>query len=96
MARAFAKKFYDSKAWKDVRQIVFEEAHGVCSKCGEAGEEVHHKTWLTPSNINDLEIALGLDNLICLCKTCHINIHRKQTTTKEGLMFDSNGQLIQR
>lgn len=96
MARDFAKKFYKSKAWKAVRELVFNEAHGICEKCGELGEEVHHKIWLTPNNINDYDITLGRDNLQLLCKNCHINTHRHKTSTKEGLMFDSNGQLIQK
>lgn len=95
MAREFAKKFYKSKAWKDIRSIVFREANGICQRCGEPGEEVHHIIWLTPDNINDMDITLGLDNLILLCKDCHVNIHRPKVTTREGLMFDENGDLIQ-
>lgn len=94
MARDFAKKFYKSKAWKQIRELVFNEANGICEKCGEIGEEVHHIIWLTPININDYDIALGRDNLQLLCKNCHINIHRQKTSTKDGLMFDENGQLI--
>lgn len=95
MAREFARKFYDSKAWKDVRALVFNEANGICEKCGEPGEEVHHLIWLTPYNINDYDIALGRDNLILLCKTCHINIHRPKEITRKDLMFDEEGNLIQ-
>ena len=104
MAREFAKDFYDSKEWRGtkknnykdgVRQIVIDEANGICQQCGEPGEEVHHKIWLTHENINDVNITLGLDNLILLCKDCHRNIHRPKVTTREGLRFDENGDLIQ-
>ncbi len=94
MAREFAKKFYKSKAWKDIRELVFNEANGICEKCGEPGEEVHHKIWLSHNNINDIEITLGRDNLILLCKNCHINIHRKVSSTKDEYKFNENGELV--
>lgn len=104
MARDFAKKFYESKEWRGtkkneykdgVRYLAYERANGICEKCEEPGEEVHHIIWLTPENINDYEITLGLDNLILLCKDCHIDIHRPKTVTANNLMFDKNGDLIE-
>ncbi|MDB2049600.1 HNH endonuclease signature motif containing protein [Clostridium perfringens] len=79
-----------------MRWLVFDLFDGICKECGEPGEEVHHIIWLTPSNINDVSITLGLDNLVLLCRDCHMNIHRPRAkATKEGLMFDAEGNLIQ-
>lgn len=94
MAREFAKRFYKSKAWKEIRSIVFIEANGVCQRCGEPGEEVHHIIWLTPNNIDDVDITLGLDNLILLCKDCHRGIHAGRSSTKKEYRFNENGELI--
>ena len=105
MAREFAKKFYHSKEWKRIRDIAFERDKGLCQKCliekGEhvPGEEVHHIIWLRPSNINDPNITLNLDNLITLCKDCHINLHKNSThrrkthTVMNGTYIDEQGQI---
>lgn len=94
MAREFARKFYKSKEWKNTRKYIFNKYHGLCVECGKPGEEVHHIEWLTPSNINNLDIALGEDNLILLCRNCHISKHRKKEVTQQGLAFDESGELI--
>lgn len=98
MAREFAKKFYKSKAWKQCRDTVFKRDFGLCVRCGEAGEEVHHLIWLTPNNINDTNITLKQDNLITLCRDCHNKEHsRNQYTSKcinDGLMFDEDGNVV--
>lgn len=55
----------------------------LCERCWARGlivpaEEVHHKIHLTPENINDPKIALNWNNLIALCKKCHIEEHTKK------------------
>lgn len=94
MAREFARKFYKSKEWKNTRKYIFNKYHGLCVECGKPGEEVHHIIWLTPKNINNLDIALGETNLILLCRDCHMKKHRKKEVTKDGLVFNENGELI--
>ena len=64
MAREFAKSFYNSAAWKKCRlaYIAYRKRvdGGMCESCHEvAGYIVHHKTELTPENINNPDIALG-------------------------------------
>lgn len=105
MAREFAKKFYHSKEWKKVRELAWQRDNGLCQKClkekniMKPGEEVHHMIWLKPSNINDPFITLNLNNLILLCKDCHINIHkvkeRKEKTLmiNNGMYINENGEL---
>lgn len=95
MAREFSRSFYKSKAWKKCREYIYNKYHGLCVECGKPGEEVHHITWLSPDNINDVSITLGEDNLILLCRNCHMNKHRKIEVTKSGLTFNENGELIQ-
>ncbi|MCL6884717.1 HNH endonuclease [Clostridioides difficile] len=95
MAREFSQSFYNSKAWKDCRQVIVKKYLGLCAECGKLGEEVHHIKHLTPSNINDADIALGEENLILLCKDCHSKKHKsKKEITRAGLKFNENGELI--
>lgn len=95
MAREFSRNFYKSKAWKKCREYIYNKYHGLCVECGKPGEEVHHIIWLSPDNMNDTSITLGEDNLILLCRDCHMNKHRKKEVTKTGLIFNDDGELIQ-
>ena len=94
MAREFSRSFYKSKAWKETREYIFNKYHGLCIECGQPGEEVHHIIWLSPNNINNTDITLGENNLILLCRDCHIAKHRKKEVTKDGLVFNENGELV--
>lgn len=78
-----------------MREYIFNKYFGLCAQCGAPGEEVHHIEWLNSSNIYDYDIALGEDNLVLLCRTCHINKHRPKEITSKELGFDENGDLIQ-
>lgn len=95
MAREFAKAFYKSKAWRTCREGYIKSVYGLCERCGQPGDEVHHKIRLTPSNINDPNVALNWDNLELLCMSCHSKEHMgNDSATKEGLAFDKDGNLI--
>lgn len=95
MAKDWAKKFYDSKVWKDTRDSIMAEYFGICQRCKEqAAEIVHHIIWLNPNNINNPEITLGRDNLIPVCRECHAIIHERKSATVEGLMFDKEGNIV--
>lgn len=103
MAKAFAKRIYNSKAWKDCREAYYQSQHGICERCGAPGDEVHHKRSLTPVNINDPEIVYGWSNLELLCRACHIEAHEKKKNLRRPIrecevryMFDANGNLIPR
>lgn len=81
MHQQFANEFYSSAAWKRCRRELAKARGGMCERCYKKGLvvvgtkehplEAHHKTPLTPENINDPAIALNLDNLELLCKSCH-------------------------
>lgn len=67
----------------------------ICERCGNTAVIVHHKTYITPNNINDPNITLNWDNLEALCATCHQHEHFINTqVTAEGLAFDSSGNLV--
>ena len=105
MAQAWARPFYNSKAWRKCRATYI--AHritidgGLCERCSKKGltrlgKEVHHKIYLTLENIKDPNISLSFDNLEYLCETCHSHEHvGEATATREGLMFDENGELAE-
>ncbi|WP_367270378.1 HNH endonuclease [uncultured Olegusella sp.] len=103
LSRRFAKRFYRSKAWDVARAAVIERQHGLCADCLANGElvpiaEVHHIQPLTPKNITDPNITISLDNLVGLCRDCHIERHKHIGTykgspahTKTRVWFDENG-----
>lgn len=92
----FARKFYLSKAWRETRDYIFKRDMGLCVRCGKPGAIVHHKTHLTPQNIDNPSITLSEDNLELLCRECHAIAHMAQPTTASGLMFDDEGNLVER
>ncbi|MDD3122650.1 MAG: AAA family ATPase [Candidatus Izemoplasmatales bacterium] len=111
MAREFAKSFYRTEAWIKARKFAFDRDYGLCQQCLEKGitdsdgelipgEEVHHKIFLRPSNINDPFITLNPDNLITLCRNCHMDIHRKKKkrrntlNIKSGVFFNERGDMM--
>ena len=95
MARDFAKKFYNSKEWKKCREAYKQSRFGICERCGEPGEEVHHIIYLTPDNINNPEITLSFENLELLCSSCHSKEHNeKYSPLREDVMFDEEGDLV--
>ena len=96
MAKGWAKKFYHSKAWLCVRKLAIFRADGLCERCERPGYIVHHIIELTPDNINKPEIALSLNNLEYLCKECHDREHLHSNGCGDGLMFDNNGDIIEK
>lgn len=92
----FAKAFYLSKAWRDTREYIYKRDMGLCVRCGKVGAIVHHKIYLTPQNINNPAITLSEDNLELLCRECHAIEHEGQLPTASGLMFDSEGNLVEK
>ena len=82
MAKAFARKFYSSKAWQDCRNEYAARKHYLCENClrrgiYKPGEIVHHKIEIDPITIERPEIALSFDNLELLCRDCHAAAHEQ-------------------
>ena len=103
MAKEFAKPFYNSKQWINCRKSFISYRitidGGMCEHCKDKlGYIVDHIEELTPDNINNPEITLNHNNFQYLCLECH---NKKTFGTykeivREGLEFDSNGELIQK
>lgn len=95
--KPWARKFYNSKAWRICRVAYIESVHGLCERCGEAGYIVHHTVYLTPKNINDPSISLNHELLEYVCQLCHNTEHHgsSEPITARGTAFDEQGNLIQ-
>lgn len=83
--KEWAASFYNSKAWRNLREVIMARDARLCQDCLRNGiftpaEEVHHITPLTPQNITDPRVALSGDNLISLCRECHRKRHGEDTT----------------
>lgn len=78
--KKYAEQFYKSNAWKQCRETYIKSVGYLCEDCLEKGkyvpaEEVHHKIFLNPRNINDPNITLNFKNLVALCRECHKKRH---------------------
>lgn len=72
-----------------------ETRRGAMRQVRRAGCIVHHKTELTPRNIDDPMITLNEDNLETVCRTCHAIIHEGTPPLADGLAFDADGNVIE-
>lgn len=100
MAKKFAKKFYSGKRWQDTREAYAKSVGYLCERCKskgiiKAGEIVHHKEHINPSNIDDAEITLNHDNLELLCRECHAEVHADEHvyTTKRRYKIMRDGSI---
>ena len=74
------RKFYGSRQWKEVRNIVLNSSKGVCNTCGKlviGKHSVHHSIVLDNTNYMDPNISLNPELLVLLCETCHNKVHNK-------------------
>lgn len=100
MGREFASALYNSKAWQNTRRDYIKSVGGLCERCMSKGivkpaELVHHKTPLTPKNIDDLNISLSWDNLQALCRECHAEVHEEiyNSRRKRRYRIDKAGRV---
>ena len=87
MAQDYSRKFYRSKAWQQCRESYISKVHGLCERCQLKGKItpgyiVHHKTYITPQNINNPMITLNHENLE----------HGFSIGTFIGAVFGGNGK----
>lgn len=75
------QRFYGSKRWRDLRDRLVIERHGICERCGKdfSGEtrmlSAHHKEHLTDETLKDPTVAVNPDNIEILCAKCHALQH---------------------
>lgn len=105
----WARSFYHSKPWLQVRDFVIGRDHGMCQRClregrVNVGEIVHHVKPLTPGNIDDPSISLSPENLEYVCKECHEMIHGElgegalngRRPVESRVTFDEYGNVLPR
>lgn len=63
-----------------------------CEKCGDDGEEVHHKIPVHQSQ-HDWTLIFQIENLILLCKKCHNEAHESQAKQDEKALKLSHKSL---
>ena len=98
MARDFSKQFYKSAAWQKARSYALMRDKYRCTKCGSVDHlEVHHIVPLNEDTIQQPYYALGADNLMTLCRSCHTALHAHEGKHTEyddvlpEIRFDANG-----
>lgn len=75
-----------------------ESVSHLCERCLKQGimkpaEIVHHKTELTPENINNPNITLSFDNLEAVCRDCHAIIHELHQRKRRYKILD-DGKVV--
>ena len=82
-------KFYKSKEWQQLKARAKKRDKNQCVMCKEQGhyspcEAVHHIKHVKQVP----ELALALDNVICLCKECHNKVHpEKLPSNQHQILF---------
>ena len=72
--------FYNSKRWQKIRRAYKNYQHGICERCGQPGEIVHHKKHVTSATIYDPTTTMDFNNLELLCYECHAKEHSSRFT----------------
>ena len=93
IVKAWAEKFYTSKAWEETREAYMKSKQWICERCEEPAKICHHRIWLTRENINNPYITLCWDNLEALCQDCHNKEHHKKNRATR-YTFDAEGNVI--
>ena len=88
-------KFYKSSQWVKVRQAYFNYRFGLCERCGMPGKIVHHKKYISSSNIFNPEVTLNFDNLELLCLNCHNNEHIASVHFSNGEVVDDKKNIME-
>lgn len=91
MKRA-GQKVYDSRKWRRVRKSYLESKNYICERCGQPATIVHHKKYLTESNVDNAEIAYNFENLEALCLACHNLEH--EHFQQVGAVFSASGNVV--
>ena len=89
------RSFYDSVKWKKVRAYIKKRDHGICTKCGGIGVEVHHIIPLAETNVYT-ELAIDPNNLTLLCVECHNAERSVNGLVRHDVYFDAEGNLCKK
>jgi hypothetical protein len=76
------QKMYASLEWKNVRDLVIERDKNTCQRCGKILNRshliIHHI-----SSFKNKSKRTDLNNLIALCRECHVFVHSKRNIDHE-------------
>jgi 5-methylcytosine-specific restriction protein A len=75
------QKIYSSARWKKIREMKMKECGGLCQECLKKGFIVKAEVVDHIIEIKDGGCAFCLENLQCLCKSCHA---KKTARAREG------------
>lgn len=86
------RKFYNSKAWKDLRKFIMQRDNYLCVHCAkegiaEAAIDVNHIKKLKDA----WDDRLNQDNLEALCRKCHAKADKGKVEENPTFYFDENG-----
>ena len=87
------QRFYASKRWRDLRQVLIIQRHGICSRCGRDFSDdtsqliAHHLEHLTDDTLKDPAVAVNPDNVEIVCQKCHAHYHPEKGFTKRKQVF---------
>ena len=87
------QRFYASKRWRDLRNVLVVERRGVCDRCGKDFSDdtskliAHHKEHLTDETLKDPSIAVDPQNIEIVCQKCHAHYHAERGATKKKQVF---------
>lgn len=86
------QEIYNTKQWKELRDYM-RMAHPLCEDCLKNGkitptEEIHHirspfRIGLSPEE--KYRLAYDVNNLVALCKECHIKRHHPELLIQEKI-----------
>lgn len=80
---------YDKKEWKSIVVKVWHRDNAICRRCGldhrivnreEVQFAIHHIV-----SFQDKKLRYALDNLVLLCRPCHLFVHSNANVNKEFL-----------
>jgi hypothetical protein len=87
------QRFYASKRWRDLRQVLIIQRHGICSRCGKDFSDdtsqliAHHLEHLTDDTLKDPAVAVNPENVEIVCQKCHAHYHPEKGFTKRKQVF---------
>ncbi|NJP37182.1 HNH endonuclease [Bacillus luteus] len=97
MGKRIGDSIYHTTGWRRLRAYVYGREHGICQRCGDPGDVVHHKIAITAANVNDPNVTMNAQLLELLCHQCHNREHKAgEDPVREDCAFDEFGQLVKR
>lgn len=87
------QRFYASKRWRELRDVLIIQRHGVCDRCGKDYSDdtsqliAHHKEHLTDETLSIPEVAVDPENIEIVCYKCHSHYHPEKGFVKRKQVF---------